>query len=234
MRDYYIPFGFEGTKIHFVLRGADGGVRTVKEIDGAIRHRVAAGAGATIVGTFSVGNGPDEIPPGSMVRMIVGQKGESTTTQSEDAGGGGGGTAVLFLPPGAATSEFVLLAVAGGGGGAYSNCCTIKYKGRSAETGTSGSSGRCDDDDLVYDGGTNGNGGGGGGTGSTGAGGGGGAFTPGQGECVTCQGGAGGGTDNPFGGRGGFLQAQSPNQGGAYGGYGYGGGGQGDGGRNGG
>ncbi|MEM9931866.1 MAG: hypothetical protein AAF840_18890, partial [Bacteroidota bacterium] len=136
-------------------------------------------------------------------------------------------TAILFLPPGASPSEFVILAVAGGGGGAYSNCCTIKYKGRSAEAGTSGSNGRCSDTDLAFPGGTNGNGGGGGGDGSTGAGGGGGAFTPGQGECVTCQGGAGGGTDDPYGGRGGFLQAQSANQGGLYGGYGYGAGGQG-------
>ncbi|MEM6769324.1 MAG: hypothetical protein AAF597_01970, partial [Bacteroidota bacterium] len=141
VREHLIPFGFEGAKIKLELRGADGGVRIVREIDGAERHRVEAGAGATIAGTFTIGNGPNEIPPGSMVRMIVGQKGESKSTQSEDACGGGGGTAILFLPPGAPPSEFVMLAVAGGGGGAYSNCCTIKYKGRSAETGTSGSGG---------------------------------------------------------------------------------------------
>ncbi|MEM9261696.1 MAG: hypothetical protein AAGA62_18795, partial [Bacteroidota bacterium] len=75
VREHLIPFGFEGAKIKLVLRGADGGVRIVREIDGAERFRVEAGAGSTIAGTFTIGNGPNEIPPGSMVRMIVGQKG---------------------------------------------------------------------------------------------------------------------------------------------------------------
>ncbi|TNE47012.1 MAG: hypothetical protein EP344_19880 [Bacteroidetes bacterium] len=132
--------------------GADGGMRDVKEAWGATRFKVKAGAGATIIGTYEIGTGDDQIPPGSFLRVVVGKKGDTRTGQTTAGCRGGGGTGVFvrrYDDP-----EWRLLQVAGGGGGAYSDCCTVKKEGRSAETGRDGGDGG--GTSQYIDGGTNG------------------------------------------------------------------------------
>ena len=222
IRDFYIPQNVQHDYLYLHAEGADGGARIVKEAWGSIRHIVNGGSGATIKAIFKIGTGTGEIPRGSRIRMIIGGAGKSRTSQDQQASGGGGGTAVLFKAPSTASSKFKLLMVAGGGG--MSDCCTVKFQGRSAETGTSGSSGN--GNGGVFSGGSDGNGGESDAVEHVGAGGG--AFTAG-GSGSLANGGAGGGIDDPHGGRGGY------NDGIAFigdtyseGGCGYGAGGQGN------
>lgn len=154
-QDFYVP-DISGTKyLEFLIEGADGGKKQVKESWGSTRFIVKGGSGATIRAVFEIGTGAKQIPPRSIVRFIIGSKGRTRTGQSTSGCAGGGGSAVLFRKYG--EPEWYLLAVAGGGGGAYSTCCGSKSEGKSAETGTSGSGGR---GGSYSPGGTNGNRGG--------------------------------------------------------------------------
>lgn len=226
IQDFVVPESADGKIFYIGAYGADGGARRVNEIDGSKRFIIDGGGGAFIAGEFKVGDGPNEIPAGSVIRMIIGRTAGTHTTQSVAGNGGGGGTAVLFKRPGASNAEFELLIVAGGGGGAFSDCCASTAEGRSAETGTSGSSGDSSDSSNEYDGGSNGEGGEGDPDelASAKAGAGGGAFSAGKAGCGDCNGGAGGGTNDPQGGRGGSNTGVNLTE---PGGYGYGGGGQG-------
>lgn len=137
--DYRVPTTNSTKYVTIVAEGADGGKRQVKESNGNTRFTVKGGSGATIKATFEIGTGQDQIPPGAVLRVIVGEKGSTTTSQEAAGSGGGAGTAVLLKRPG--KLAWTLLMVAGGGGGAYSNCCGDKHEGFSAEVGTGGGRG---------------------------------------------------------------------------------------------
>ncbi|MCB9283890.1 MAG: ricin-type beta-trefoil lectin domain protein [Lewinellaceae bacterium] len=161
-QDFMVPLNTSYQYITIYTEGADGGKKQVKEASGATRFTVKAGSGATIVGIYEIGTGENQIPPGSFLRVFVGKKGYTRTGQTTSGCDGGGGTGVLlkrYNEP-----EWRLLQVAGGGGGAYSDCCTDKHEGKSAETGRDG--GKADGSNSG-NGGTNG--GDGGATGSTGS-----------------------------------------------------------------
>ncbi len=136
--DIMVPFtGYKYLTIY--TEGADGGKKQVKEAWGATRFTVNGGSGATIAGTYEIGTGDKQIPPGSFLRVFVGKKGPTRTGQTTAGCAGGGGTGVFlkrYDHP-----EWYLLQVAGGGGGAYSNCCGGKEEGRSAETSRDGGKG---------------------------------------------------------------------------------------------
>lgn len=138
-QDFLVPQRTSYKYLHFILRGADGGKRVVEEAGGKVRHQVAGGSGATINAVFSIGTGSNMIPPGSILRTIVGLKGSSKNSQASLGANGGGGTAVLLLKPD--EEEWTLLMVAGGGGGGFSNCCTIKKAGNPGQSGESGTDG---------------------------------------------------------------------------------------------
>ncbi|MEZ5038694.1 MAG: ricin-type beta-trefoil lectin domain protein [Saprospiraceae bacterium] len=153
--DLRVPKSTTSGYLYIHAEGADGGKRQVKEAWGATRFTVNGGAGASIAGVFEIGTGANQIPPGSSVRVIVGEKGVTMTDQATTACDGGGGTGVLFKRPN--DPEWHLLVVAGGGGGAYSDCCTAKSEGKSAEITEDGGDGACPT--CNNNGGTNGDGG---------------------------------------------------------------------------
>ncbi|MEZ5038698.1 MAG: ricin-type beta-trefoil lectin domain protein [Saprospiraceae bacterium] len=137
--DYTVPSDTRFQYLNVYARGADGGKRQVKESTGATRFTVNGGEGATIMAQFSIGTGSNQIPPGSVVRIIVGLKGATRTNQNTSGCPGGGGTGILYSKP--TDDEWHLLVAAGGGGGAYSDCCSVKRAGHAAVTGTSGDQG---------------------------------------------------------------------------------------------
>jgi hypothetical protein len=133
-QDLVIPNNTLITKIRFSISGADGGAAILNMgqtfpfvgFVTAFTYTAGGGNGAVVNGTFLVGSGAGKIPPGSTVRFIVGQKGETGSDNislvtgggtGSEYGGGGGGTSVLFRRPG--STVWTLLGVAGGGGGAY-------------------------------------------------------------------------------------------------------------------
>lgn len=139
-RDFIIPDGQEGHPLFLEAQGGDGGkvnfsYDTNKEGVG--------GGGAELEAKFMIGSGPNQIPVGSRIRFIVGQKGQSHTNNGENikhGAGGGGATGVLFLPPNLTPStarpeDWVLLMVAGGGGGGYARWGGRIQNGLSAEIG---------------------------------------------------------------------------------------------------
>ena len=212
--DYVIPSGTTKQRLYIKLRGGDGGRRknpctTTK-----------GGEGAKVEAIFNVGDGSGEIPPGSVVRFIVGKRGISLTNSGVKGAGGGGGTAVLYRE--ATSCDWTILAVGGGGGGAASDGCLITSKGKGGSSTTSGSGGKKNEGTDFGDGGTNGNGG----DSSDGAGGGG-YLTDGvDAECIVVGdfgGGKKGGTEGGEGGSDGNSSCS-----GRDGGFGFGGGGLGD------
>lgn len=223
VEDFIVPSGI--TSISFEVRGGAGGSALTT---GGAGCSAPGGAGATASAVFSVGNGPQDIPPCSTIRFVVGEAGTSMNSLTivgvgTSAGGGGGGSAVLFRPPG--SSEFSLLLVAGGGGGAYqgvfAGVCVDHKPGQGGRNSTTGGNGSANTDPGL--GGTAGNGGGG----AYSAGGGGGRFS--GGGNLPCPGGTdflGGRAGIIAGGAGGtsncsFFSSSEFSQGG----FGFGGGG---------
>ena len=138
-KDFMIPPDVSYQYIVLRAEGGDGGAKHVKEAGGAVRFKVAGGSGATIISAFEIGTGTNMIPPGSTLRVIIGKRGRNRTGQGTTGCAGGAGTAVLLKKPN--KKMWRLLMVAGGGGGAYSDCCTDKRPGKSAEITENGSSG---------------------------------------------------------------------------------------------
>lgn len=133
VKDFTVPSGFQG-RLTLQVEGADGG--NSRAIYGTFLGDITAfgvgGPGARVTASFDVGSAPWDIPPGSTLRFIIGEKGESgnetivagvsqPTSEANNGrgGGGGGGTGVYFKKPN--TTEWILLIGAGGGGGAYSD-----------------------------------------------------------------------------------------------------------------
>ncbi len=230
-QDYKIPDNFTGV-LHLGVYGADGGFAK-PQLSGC---QVGGGSGAFVLQELSVGNGVNQIPPGSTVRFIIGQSGQSHSTNGgltsgSRSGAGGGGTAVVAK----INDEWVILSVAGGGGGAYARLtagvCEAESFGRSGNLNSNGdgSSGRGSDAAA------GGSGGGGGGTTNDPdqendeVGGGGGAFEDGDGSAQFggyFSGGYAGWSNGPnsgtpTGGEGGDQNYDSNKNGG----FGFGGGG---------
>ena len=250
-QDFVIPNNPLIVKISFAVAGADGGKATIRSgfwipIEGSFvvvnSCTAGGGAGAFAYATFLVGNGPGQIPLGSTVRFIIGQKGQDGSDDistvpgtGSEYGGGGGGSAVLFSPPGVGTGWYPLV-VAGGGGGGYQGmvaniCLGLEDNGGPGRAGTGGGDGH---GSIGY--GSGGTSGGGGGANDILGGGGGGAY--GFGGSVPCidadlnvydigEGGRGAGPgDNHYGGYGGSSEAcTSLLLRWRNGGYGFGGGG---------
>ena len=118
--DYIIPVSAGSVEV--TVHGGDGG--NVRFSNLICDITLKGGAGATVNATFEVGNGANQIPPGSRLRTFVGNYGGSLSLACGEGGGlfggGGGSSAILYLPPGAdeAGVTWRMLAVAGGGGGA--------------------------------------------------------------------------------------------------------------------
>lgn len=137
-QDFRIPNNFSGT-LFLRLWGADGGYAR-PQLSGC---QAGGGSGAFVNQRLPVGNGPNEIPPGSTIRFIIGQSGQSHTTNGgvtsgSRSGAGGGGTAVAAKING----QWTVLSVAGGGGGAYARVtagnCEVQSIGRSGNIRSNG------------------------------------------------------------------------------------------------
>ena len=137
--DFMVPYNATAKYLYLHAEGGDGGKRQVKEAWGNTRFTVNGGAGATVKANFEIGTGDNMIPPGAILRFIIGKKGETRTAQTTAGSPGGAGTAVLVKKP--VAGDWHLLMVAGGGGGAYSDCCTVKREGHQANTGKNGGQG---------------------------------------------------------------------------------------------
>ncbi len=218
-RDFLIPENVTYNQVTFFAAGGDGGRRQVPGSAGT-GCTAEGGKGAAIAATFAIGCGPDQIPPGSLIRFIVGEHGNNHTGYGIEGAGGGGGTGILFRAQD--NCQWEPLIVAGGGGGAYSSGVCQISDGKPAEAGTSGSGGKGNNSGS---GGHNGNGGN---VGVNFAGGGGGGG--GDGENINCTTGSdwGGGKKGSFEGGQGGADGSTSCGGGRDGGYGYGGGGLGD------
>ena len=217
--DRVIPENTSATSIFIEAVGGDGGRK-----GNPCGQTGRGGRGAKMSALFKIGDGVDEIPPGSILRFIAGERGDSKNGSGIEGAGGGGGSAVLFRED--EGCDWTLLIVAGGGGGGYSDGCTVKSNGQGGRITEAGGDGR----------GSGGNGASSGGGGNTGSnsgvdfsGGGGGAN--GNGGNINCTGGnnfGGGEKGGTLGGDGG-KDGSSGCGGGRNGGYGFGGGGLGDG-----
>ena len=201
--DYLVPANKEGYFIYFHARGGGGGKATDEDDKNG-------GEGAFVTAGFKIGNGDNEIPEGSLLRFIIGGKGQDSGSKGA---GGGGGTAIVLQPPN--STDWDILMVAGGGGGGGGG-----YEGDPGCSGTAGGDG-------CNDGSEKGEDGQGSSYGNGGAGNGGGAYSSGstyEGSSYHIRdrdGKAGMTTGEPSGGSGG----KGSNS--AYGGFGFGGGGSG-------
>lgn len=157
----YVDITVEAGKKYVYLEaiGADGGIADRYGDD------FGGGVGARVRGYLTIGDGPNQVPVGSIIRFIPGQAGKGIYDNAKSSyGEGGGGTAVACK----VGTSWHLLLVAGGGGGAG-----LDSPGREGNYWEDGSNG-LDEDFLSKivisdNGGKDGNGGG-----STDAGGGGG------------------------------------------------------------
>ncbi len=112
-QDYVIP---QTTNEYVILTavGGDGGRLHFKNL--LKDFTVSGGKGSFLRAYFKIGNESTSLKPGSTLRFIVGEKGESRQTAGSTGAGGGGGTGIAYKEVG--TQKWTLLMVAGGGGGA--------------------------------------------------------------------------------------------------------------------
>ena len=225
-QDLLIPDNTTKNALLLELKGADGGRKRNSSIVPCVGGTGRGGIGATVTTLFNIGTGVGEIPPGSIVRFIVGEKGTSVSgTGGIEGAGGGGGTAVLYRED--EGCDWTILAVAGGGGGGWSDGCFDISDGQGGRASTSGGEGR--GNSTRGSGGNNGNGGGAGSlSGVEYSGGGGGAFE--DGDPIDCTGNPNWGDGQKGGTTGGDGGSDGGSCGsGRDGGFGFGGGGLGDG-----
>lgn len=217
--DLIIPDNPRITELQITLKGGDGGTARIYEsipIIGTVvvDCKAKGGEGATVYATISIGNGPGQVPHGTLLRFIIGGVGESKTVGSV-AGfsvgfgvGGGGGSAVLYHIYG--ESNFEIIGAAGGGGGAFNSALAYICSRESGQGGRATEDAGAGGGELAGYGGSLGYGGGDGGIPPAEiSGGGGGAFGNGEGAyCIDIDGlvimNSGGGLKGmPFGGEGG-------------------------------
>lgn len=168
-----IPLGFSG-RLDLLVQGGDGGNSRARfdAILDTITAFGVGGPGASVTVSFSVGPEPDQIPPGSTIQFIRGNKGGSgnesivfgasvpaSESRNGEGGGGGAGSAVYLWRPG--QNQWELLAGAGGGGGAYSNIVALVPASGDGRFGRFDGNGGDGAGPGSGDGGVNGEGGGG-------------------------------------------------------------------------
>ncbi len=134
--DLKVPMSPGFNKLSLRLEGGDGGSRVIQLIGD--NRKIGGGEGATIIVDFSVGENRF-IPPGAIIRFIVGEGASKKKSGAQTGASGGGGTAVFMLKPDY-DGEWTLLAVAGGGGGAWADL-TIGSPGGPGRTETTGQDG---------------------------------------------------------------------------------------------
>ena len=129
--------------------GGDGGWIEYAYIDrfGAPRmQRVSAGEGATVSASYRIGTGINDISPGSILRIIVGNRGQwakyDLLPEGDFGAGGGGGTAILLSNDNGLSWQLLMVAGGGGGGGVHNQNAEIKYySGRPGSAGEDGMGG---------------------------------------------------------------------------------------------
>ena len=167
-RYFKIPEDTSFNRITLEVKGADGGDgrNTTKKGKPKEKKTTASGGeGAFVRATFAIGDGASDIPPGSFLGFVVGQRGADASIEGccakRATGGGGGGSVVLRFGPDPNNldsddaSPWAPLVVAGGGGGAYNNT------GHDVDDGSDASTDFVSRDDTA--GGSSGASGGGGG-----------------------------------------------------------------------
>lgn len=104
--DYIIPQPGANPYFTITARGGDGGrLHSLNSLwDNIITAKSHGGQGATVVATFKIGTGANELAPGATLRVIVGRGGDSEIATyyglfDNGAGGGGGGS---YINPGLA------------------------------------------------------------------------------------------------------------------------------------
>ena len=228
-KDFKIPSSASYEELCFFLNGGDGGYASVGTHSFCPDCKSRGGFGARTQVCFDIGCGDGELNPGSILRFIVGGKGNHVDATEiactgYGSGGGGGGTGLLYKEYGC--TDWVVLAAAGGGGGAFqgqtSGFCTNSNAGGDGQTNENGNGGAGSGGSDAGNGGEDGKGGGFGGD----AGGGGGyLFGGGVFECGF-DGWIGGGNRGYItGGDGGSNEGTGCT--GRNGGWGFGGGGMG-------
>lgn len=140
--DFIIPRTMNSGQLNLEAEGADGGwieYNYYDRFNTARTQRVNGGEGATISATFDVGTGFGQIPPGSILRFIIGNRGQKEKIDSIPAGGigagGGGGTGVLLSKDNG--NSWHLIMVASGGGGGAIKIFKGEIKSRSGFPGSS-------------------------------------------------------------------------------------------------
>lgn len=123
-QDYIIPADISTGLLNLEAEGADGGWIEYNFYDRfktSRTHRVNGGEGATISATFEIGTGLGQIPPGSIFRFVIGNRGQKEKIDlipDEGIGaGGGGGTGVLLSKDDGNSWHLIMVASGGGGGG---------------------------------------------------------------------------------------------------------------------
>ena len=140
--EFKLPDTVNSKYLAVTVRGGDGGSRINTAL--VTPFKTNGGGAAIVEGLIPIGTGTNEIPPGALLRFIVGKGGHKITSGGTVGGDGGAGTGLFVKKPG--ETNWHILMVAGGGGGAYSDCCAIHAEGRSASTTTSGGKGGGDSD----------------------------------------------------------------------------------------
>lgn len=134
--DLAVPLTAEGKWLHLYLRGGDGGFgRATAGGTFYCSAKKYAGVGGLLDFSVQVGFGDDQIPPGSIIRLIVGDKGKNQKSAGSAQGGGGGGTAVLYRRMEKAdntsqwqlSSDWKVIAVAGGGSGSSTEASVLGF-----------------------------------------------------------------------------------------------------------
>lgn len=137
--DYKVPTNTTYTAIRFIVAGGDGGYSQVYDCTSP------GGEAARVQMIVPIGTSTGEIAPGSNVRFIPGQHGQSkikaNTIYGCAVGAGGGGSGLCAQ----INDSWKLFAVAGGGGGAhqesiFTGCINgdAGHGGRSSENGSNG------------------------------------------------------------------------------------------------
>ncbi len=122
-QDFTLPKQIPFDQFNLEARGADGGwveYTFYDRFNAAHAQRVKGGEGATISASYSIGRNEGQIAPGSILRLIIGNRGRRAKLDLPPQGGlgagAGGGTAILLSKDGG--TSWQILMVAGGGGGA--------------------------------------------------------------------------------------------------------------------
>ncbi len=111
VQEFKLPSDIKDGRIYLSAYGGDGGARWNEDRDELLG---GGGQGAQIGAWFEIGTGPNKIPPGATILLILGERGDSVEKDGDGAGAGAGGSAIFFQEK---NGHWTLLIAAGGGGG---------------------------------------------------------------------------------------------------------------------